>query len=465
MDNSQISSDIVKRYFGKPWYYQPWFISILMASFILILPPIVAIGLIIADLMDSKKKKKLIQELNLDKLAALEVLENELSEKIAHSSAVKTLEATQSEIGKSREVQSELQSRLATLQEKLVAQEDTINMQEFGFYGQEFEIGTPAEYKAKMISLQEQQKLMVKNKTASSFSLDFTYNGSKAEGRKMVMREVKIALWAFNTHCDNVIAKVTYRNYALTEKKIRRALEIINENEQLQSITSEYLALKLEELSATYKYKEAIEHEKELLREQREKEREDKKLQLEIASAKASIEKDESHVNTELSRLRAMLADEKSDKTKLNDRMKVLELKLVDLDVRKKDIANRQNNAMAGYVYIISNIGAFGEGVVKIGVTRRLEPLERIKELGDASVPFRFDIHALLFSDSAFQLEAALHKRFAERRLNKINQRKEFFNIPVEDLKFAVEEESRGLVDFEVVPEAREYRESLMLKK
>jgi hypothetical protein len=120
---------------------------------------------------------------------------------------------------------------------------------------------------------------------------------------------------------------------------------------------------------------------------------------------------------------------------------------------------------MAGYVYIISNIGAFGEGVVKIGVTRRLEPLERIKELGDASVPFRFDIHALLFSDSAFQLEAALHKRFAERRLNKINQRKEFFNIPVEDLKFAVEEESRGLVDFEVVPEAREYRESLMLKK
>lgn len=465
MNTELITKDSVKKYFSKPWFYQPWFISILMASFLLVIPPVIAIVLIVLDIKDTRKKKEIIERLNLDKLIALDILEKELDQKISHSSAISTLEATQAEIKKSESQRAEIKNSLTSLNEKLINQEELLDMQEFGFFGQEFDIGTSAEYKAKMISLQSEQKLMVKNKTASRFSTDFTYNGSKVEGRKMVMREVKIALWAFNTHCDNVITKVTYRNYALSEKKIRRALEIINENEQLQSITPQYLALKLEELNATYKYKEAIEHEKELLREQREKEREDKKLQQEIASARASITKDESHVNTELTRLRNMLADEKSDKDKIARQMQSLELKLAELDEKKKDIENRQNNAMAGYVYIISNIGAFGEGVVKIGVTRRLEPLDRIKELGDASVPFCFDIHALLFSDKAFQLENALHKRFAKNRVNRINHRKEFFNIPIEELKAAVEKESKGLVDFEVTPEAREYRESLVLNK
>lgn len=462
MNNDNLHQNIAKQYFSKPWYYQPWFISLLMASFIFVIPPIIGLTLIFADIKDTKQKRKLMQELNLDKLAALDVLEKQLSEKVAHSSAIATLEATQAEIAKSSLAKSGLETSIIGLNEKLMQQQDTLEMQEYGFYGQEFRIGTSAEHKAKMITLQEQQKLMVKNKTASVFATNFLYNGSKTEGRKMVMREVKISLWAFNTHCDNVMTKVTYRNYAQSEKKIRRALEIINENEQLQSITPEYLALKLEELNATFRYKEAIEHEKELLQEQREKEREDKKLQHEIASARAALEKDESHINTELSRLRKLLAEEKSDKDKISQQMELLQQKLSELDDKKQAIDYRQNNAMAGYVYIISNIGAFGEGVVKIGVTRRLEPLDRIRELGDASVPFRFDIHALLFSDRAFQLEAALHKRFSAQRVNKINHRKEFFRIPIDELKNAVEQESKGLVNFEVTPEAREYRESIV---
>lgn len=464
MNNDQYAKIVVEKFFNKPWYYQSWFISILMASFLFIIPPFVAIGLMIADYKENNKKKKQIEALDIDKLVALDLVEKELSAKIAHNSAISTLESTQAQIVSSNSTKVGLESSLASLNEKLVTQEDALNMQEFGFYGQEFEVGTSAEYKAKMISLQDRQKLMVKNKTASQFSTGFLYNNSKTEGRRMVMREVKIALWAFNTHCDNVMTKVTYRNYALSEKKIRRALEIINENEQLQSITAEYLALKLEELNATFMYKEAIEHEKEILREQREKEREDKKLQIEIASARASIEKDETHVNNELSRLRAMLAEEKSDKNKVAAQMAKLEQRLSELNDKKNDIENRATNATAGYVYIISNIGAFGDGVVKIGVTRRLEPLDRIRELGDASVPFRFDIHALLFSNTAFQLESALHKRFAAHRVNKINNRKEFFKIPIEEVKLAVEDESKGLVDFEVTPEAREYREGQVLK-
>jgi hypothetical protein len=158
-----------------------------------------------------------------------------------------------------------------------------------------------------------------------------------------------------------------------------------------------------------------------------------------------------------------MLSADNANAVMLNKEIEDLHAKLKVLEAKKQSINLRETNAMAGYVYIISNIGAFGEGVVKIGVTRRLEPLERIKELGDASVPFIFDVHALVFSDQAFQLEHALHKRFEKQRVNKINQRKEFFHVPIDELQRAVTEEFKGSVNFELTPEARDYRESLRL--
>lgn len=458
-----INNKSIQKYFTKPWYFQSWFIAILFSLFIFILPLIAGITLVILDIIDTSAKKKRIAELHLDKLASLEMLESDLSRKIAHNDAISSLEKTQKSITSSIAQQTSLNARVVELNEKLLSTENELEMQEFGFFKQEFDIGTPAEYKAKMISLQEQQKSMVKNKTASQFSTNFQYNGSSSEGKKMVMREVKIALWAFNTHCDNVIAKVTYQNYALSEKKIQRALEIINENEQLQTITTEYLALKLEELNATYKYKEAVENEKQLLREQREKEREEKKLQQEIAAARAIIEKDEKHINTELIRLDTLLSKNKNDHSLIKE-ISLLRTKLAKLEEKKKSINLRETNATAGYVYIISNIGAFGENVLKIGVTRRLEPLERIKELGDASVPFVFDVHALVFSDKAFKLEHALHERFKSKRVNAINHRKEFFKVSIDEVQKAlVDEFSGGSVNFEAIPEAREYRESLKI--
>lgn len=459
-----LKSKAIRQYFIKAWYYQPWFIAILLCLFFLVLPPIAAVVLIIMDLIDTSKKKKRIAELNLDKLAALDILENDLAQKIAHNDAIVTLESTQNNISKSQAQEATLNSQVVQLNEKLINSQNELEMQEFGFFNQDFDIGTPATYKAKMITLQDQQKMMVKSKTASRFSTQFQYNGSSAQGRQMVMREVKIAMWAFNTHCDNVIVKVTYRNYALSEKKIRRALEIINENEQLQAITAEYLALKLEELDATYKYKEAVEQEKEMIREQREKEREENKLRQEIIAARAVIEKDEKHINTELGRLNVLLSSETADKIALGKEITILQSKLALIEEKKKSVNLRETNATAGYVYIISNIGAFGEGVLKIGVTRRLEPLERIKELGDASVPFIFDIHALIFSDNAFRLESTLHERFKKQRVNKVNKRKEFFRVPLDELQKAIVEEFKGeSVNFEMTPEARDYRESLKL--
>ncbi|MDR1570086.1 MAG: GIY-YIG nuclease family protein [Oscillospiraceae bacterium] len=114
-------------------------------------------------------------------------------------------------------------------------------------------------------------------------------------------------------------------------------------------------------------------------------------------------------------------------------------------------------------MYIISNIGAFGEGVYKIGMTRRLEPMDRIDELGDASVPFKFDVHAMIFSNDAPKLEAVLHSTFADFRLNMVNNRREFFRASLDEIKRVIRENHDNTVEFTEIPEAQQYRESLLM--
>ena len=131
---------------------------------------------------------------------------------------------------------------------------------------------------------------------------------------------------------------------------------------------------------------------------------------------------------------------------------------------KKEELDYRLENIGAGYVYIISNIGAFGENIFKIGVTRRLEPLERIKELSSASVPFKFDVHALIFSYQAYNLEKELHNLFNDKRVNLINNRKEFFNISIDEIETALEKYKDLTFEFNKIPDAEEYRETLKLR-
>ena len=125
-----------------------------------------------------------------------------------------------------------------------------------------------------------------------------------------------------------------------------------------------------------------------------------------------------------------------------------------------QQIDYRHANQKAGYVYIISNIGSFGENVYKIGMTRRLDPTERVDELGDASVPFKFDIHAMIFSEDAPALEAALHNAFADRRINLVNRRREFFRVTLDEIKAEVEKNFDKTAEFIDVPDAEQYRVS-----
>ena len=149
----------------------------------------------------------------------------------------------------------------------------------------------------------------------------------------------------------------------------------------------------------------------------------------------------------------------------LLDKKNELETQLGEIDVAIKDLDYREANQRAGYVYIISNIGAFGENIYKIGMTRRLNPQDRVDELGDASVPFNFDVHAMIFSDDAPTLENALHKAFEDRKLNMVNQRREFFNVTLDEIKEVIKKNFDKTVEFIDIPDAEQYRESLKLKE
>lgn len=132
----------------------------------------------------------------------------------------------------------------------------------------------------------------------------------------------------------------------------------------------------------------------------------------------------------------------------------------VNSDRYKEELDKIRSNQKAGYVYVISNIGSFGEGVYKIGMTRRLDPMDRVRELGDASVPFGFDIHAMIFSDNAPKLEAAIHKAFENRKVNMVNTRREFFRVSLDEIKDTINKNFDGSVDFIETADAEQFRES-----
>lgn len=216
-----------------------------------------------------------------------------------------------------------------------------------------------------------------------------------------------------------------------------------------------------------YEYRQRKKQEQEEQRELREQQREEARVAKEIEARRIEFEKEQAHYENALKKLNEQLEVEESEVRKefLLEKKQELDERLLDVDKALQDLDYREANHRAGYVYIISNIGAFGENIYKIGMTRRLEPEERIAELSGASVPFRFDIHAMIFSNDAPKLEAALHNAFADRKMNLVNGRKEFFMVTLEEIKKVVQENHDKTVEFLNVAEAQQYRESEMMRK
>lgn len=357
-------------------------------------------------------------------------------------------------------------SKIDALKKEAVFFEDAITFQEFGLYTPRYDFVTSEEYKEELDRIRDAQKKLIKNDKAIIGATTWTVNGSKSKGNKMIADMKKLFLRAFNSDCEDVISKVKYNNFDMSLKKIRQSansIEKLGKSMSLQ-ITQKYIDWKEEELTLAFEYQQKKQEEKEAQKAARAEMREAARLQKEIEAQRKKIEKEQTHYRTAYEKLLKQL-EEDPDNSDLLAKKSELENQLNDIDRAIKDIDYREANQRAGYVYIISNIGAFGENVYKIGMTRRLDPQDRVDELGDASVPFNFDVHAMIFSDDAPALETALHKAFEDRKLNMVNTRREFFNVTLDEIKEVVKENFDKTVEFVDVPDAEQFRVSQKMKR
>ena len=360
-----------------------------------------------------------------------------------------------------------LTGEIASREAEVVQLDDAILLQEFALYTPKYGLMASAAYKARIEALREQQSARVRGKTAATCATNWSLNGDEKEGRRMIADYTKLIIRAFNNECEVTIEGVKFSNLEACRKRIRKSRDILNKlgSRMSISITQAYLDQKLEELELCYEYQVKKQEEKEELRKAREKIREEAKLAREIEEARQVLVKEEKHFQKAKGMLLGQLerADSEQERALCEKEIASINSQLEVIENRQKEVDYREANASAGYVYVISNVGAFGDGVFKIGVTRRLEPMDRIDELSDASVPFDFDVHALVFSDDAFGLEAALHNHFDTLRVNRVNLRKEFFKASIEEIENTLIKHFDKPVEFVKLTEAAEYRQSLKL--
>lgn len=280
---------------------------------------------------------------------------------------------------------------------------------------------------------------------------------------------IHFAVDAFNGKVDSALAKVKHDNYGKIEQEIIDAFALVNHNGQpfrSARINQEYLDVRLTELKwavATFELRKIEKAEQAEIKAQI---REEEKVIREIEKARVAAEKEERLIQKTLQKVRKELAQASDEqKAQYEAQLAELEGKLQEAEDKGQRALSMAQQTRRGHVYVISNIGSFGEDVFKVGMTRRLEPLDRVKELGDASVPFSFDVHAMIYSDDAPTLEKALHKQFKDHAVNKTNSRKEFFRTSIASIKETVESHGVNEVRWTMKAEAAEYRESLSIEE
>ncbi|TWG27617.1 T5orf172 domain-containing protein [Micromonospora palomenae] len=351
--------------------------------------------------------------------------------------------------------QSDLERRLGQLHQQVVVTEETVLLQEAAVYQYRHPLSDAVAYQARLARVQAQIKEMVKKDGGAVLATsEWQVNGSLAEGRAMVRDFSKLMLRAYNAEADTLVRGLKpYKLASAVDRLSKVAGTIAKLGKTMHiRISEDYHRLRVHELELTADYQQRVAEEKEREREEKARLREERRVQQEIERERARLDKERQHYANALATLQA-----KGDV----DGAAQMQERLAQIDVAMEDVDYRAANVRAGYVYVISNLGAFGEKMVKVGMTRRLEPLDRVRELSDASVPFNFDVHALHFSEDAVSIEAKMHARLADRRVNLVNQRREFFYVTPQEAKEHLVELTGNLLHYEEVAEALEYRQSL----
>ncbi|CDT74111.1 conserved hypothetical protein [Vibrio coralliirubri] len=326
---------------------------------------------------------------------------------------------------------------------------------------------TSDEIKVSLQQVKNKQKELIKQGNAFDILQDILWNDNLAKGKARQKRHGKFLITAFNAEVDNIIANTNARNFTANAKKIDKWFQKVNKSgdDSYVELNRTLLFLRLEEQRHAFEYKYKKEMELEEQRFMKESLREEAKVKKEIESFVTAREKEEKAFQKDLGDAQARVQTANQEEVeKLSSHIEELKLKLERATSEKERALSMAQLTRSGYVYVISNKGSFGENVYKIGMTRRLEPMDRVKELGDASVPFFFDVHALIPSDDAPALENKLHSKFASRRVNKVNHRREFFNLTFEEVEEALNEFVEG--DFNLVRDvvAAQYEESKFLE-
>lgn len=468
----------------QTWYLQTWFIALLFSiSFLGFVFPLLLIfpvaGIVLTVLQYRENKKLLEQYGEQDRVAAaVASLNDEYTMKKAdyqqkHDSECKELDQQYNQLEENRKkkladldaecenvekrnakkiqsLKSEIQALNTEL--KTLVSESVVCHYSFSDY----DGLSSEECKNKLSILKTEEQALIRSNDAFIVSSD----GSKKEindNKKQVLR-------CFNAECDNFLLALSYKNVDSIRNKVSRSFESLNKIFSVDGISldNKLLEYKLEELNLVYTYELKKEQEREQQKAIKEQMIEEEKVRREIERQKAKIEKDQTQCNNEVKKLLGYMQKTSSDVEKqlYIDKIKELEEKLKELESAKESVLEREANARAGYVYIISNIGSFGDDIYKIGMTRRLEPMDRIKELSSASVPFEFDVHAMIFSDNAPELENILHKHFEAQSVNRVNLKKEFFHVSLDEIEKVVKENYNNTVEFTRIPVANEYRQT-----
>ena len=394
----------------------------------------------------------------LSRLGALEVVELErqrasLQAQIAREA--EQFERDRAEALAAHETETaQAAAELDELRKQVVATADEAVLQEVGVYEYRHPLSDAVAYKAELSRVKDSIKAMTrKDGGAVSATTDWNVNGSAAQGRKMVRDFSKLMLRAYNAEADNLVrAMKPYKVGTAIERltKVTTTIERLGVTMDIR-ISHGYHQLRIREMELTADYLEKVAEEKEREREEKARLREEQKVQQEMAREREKLEKERQH---HLNALAALAA--KGD-TEGEERIKD---QIADIEQKIENVDYRAANVRAGYVYVISNVGAFGDSIVKVGMTRRLEPKDRVRELGDASVPFKFDTHALFFSNDAVGIETELHRRLAERRVNRVNLRREFFRATPAEVREHLIELHGELLEFSELPEAVEFHQS-----
>lgn len=349
---------------------------------------------------------------------------------------------------------AELEIEVARMQdEAAVVLDDERILQEVGIYQYHHPLENAAAYKAQLSDLNEQIKAMVKAGDAVLASDMFTFNNSLARGRRMTAEFSKLMLRAYNAEADNCVRSLRAGNVVTAKNRLQSSVTAVAKLGVMMEmqINPGYHALRIRELELTADYQMKLQVEKEQAREERERIREEQKAERELAAERARLDKEREHYLNARKALQA--TGDESGAAELDERLHEIDEAIAQNDYR---IANIR----AGYVYVISNRGALGPNIVKIGLTRRLEPMDRVRELGDASVPFPFDVHAMFFAEDAVTVEADLHRAFADRRVNHVNLRREFFFATPAEVRKVLLAQVGNLLEFSDEPEATQFLQS-----